>query len=274
MFVPIPENTIRAARASYGRGNVYLRLGDQLNELLSKIDSDLLSLRSDGYAGPLLAVLTLIQYVEGLTDVEFTESLHGRVDLRYALHLPTPGPRFDPFTLCAFRQRALKDHQYYLLLTEIFKVVYPELGPEEFHNDLKICEIVKSICEDTMRASVVEAMFHAIEALSANHFTWLRQVALPHWYERYNNSLLMVGSGRSIRQKEYTPDDLRDDIEHLLNAAGQVEAKQINTVPEVKTLRRMWDQLLHYQPEDPCSYCSNKSFERRTSFNPTRKKSL
>src|ERR1043165_986224 len=105
MVPMIPENTIRAARASYGKGNVYLRLGDQLDELISNIDSALLRLRSDGYAAPLLGALTLIQYVEDLTDVEFTESLHRRVDLRYALHLPTPGPRLDPFTLCLFRQR-------------------------------------------------------------------------------------------------------------------------------------------------------------------------
>lgn len=273
MFPLIPENTIRTARASYGRGNIYLRLGDQLNELISKLDSDLLVIQSDGYAGTLLAALTLVQYVEGLTDSELTESLHGRVDLRYALHLPTPGPRFDPFTLCNFRQRVLKDHQYHLLLEEIFKVLYPELRPEELNNDLDICMVVKSICMNTMRASVVEAMFHAIEALSANQFNWLRQVALPHWYERYNDSMLMIGSGLSIRQKEYTPDDLRIDIDYLLQAADQSNSYKINEVPEIKTLRRMWGQLLHYKPEDQCAYCFNNPFERRSTFNSTNQSS-
>jgi transposase len=269
MFPPIPENTIRTARASYGRGNIYLRLGDQLNTLISKIDPELLTFQSDGYTGTLLAALTLVQYVEDLTDSELIESLPGRVDLRYALHLPTPGPRFDPFTLCAFRQRVLKNHQYHLLLEEIFKVLYPELGPDDLEDVPDICTVVNSICVNTIRASVVEAMFHAIEALSANHFSWLRQVALPHWYERYSPSLLMFGSGLSIKQKDYSADDLRIDIDYLLQAADQSNSQKINRVPEVKTLRSMWDQLLHYQPEDQCSYCFNNRFERRSTFHST-----
>jgi hypothetical protein len=269
MFPSIPENTIRTARTSHGRGHIYLRLGDHLNGLISQLDSDLLMFQSDGYAGTLLGALTLVQYVEGLTDGELTESLPGRVDLRYALHLPTPGPSFDPFTLCAFRQRVLKNRQYHLLLEAIFKVLYPELRPDDLENSPDISMVVKSICVNTIRASVVEAMFHAIEALSANHFMWLRQVALPHWYERYSPSLLVLNSGLSIKQKEYSPDDLRIDIDYLLQAADQSNSHKINEVPEIKTLRRMWDQLLHYKPEDQCSYCFMNRFERRSTVNST-----
>jgi transposase-like protein DUF772 len=257
MFPSIPENTIRTARASYGKGNIYLRLGDQLNARISRLSSNLLLFQSDGYAGTLLAAMTLVQYVEGLTDSELTESLPGRLDLRYALHLPTPGPRFDPLTLCAFRQRVLKNHQYHVLLEEIFKVLYPELVPDDLENHPDIGLVVTSICLNTIRAAVVEAMFHAVEALSANHFTWLRQIAPPHWYERYSPSLLMFNSGLSIKQKDYSPDDLRIDIDYLLQSAVRSNSQKINEVPEIKTLRNMWDQLLHYQSEDHCSYCFN-----------------
>ena len=273
MFPSIPENTIRTARASYGRGNIYLRLGDQLNALISKLDANLLTFQSDGYAGTFLAALTLVQYVEGLTDRELAESLSGRVDLRYALHLPTPGPRFDPFTLCAFRQRVLKNHKYHLLLEETFKVLHPQLGSDDLEDDPDICMVIKSICVNTIRASVVEAMFYAIEALSANHFNWLRQIALPHWYERYSHSLLMFNSSLSIRQKEYTTDDLRVDIDYLLQAVDQSNSQTINEIPEIKTLRHMWDQLLHYKPEDQCAYCFINSFERRTTFHSTNESS-
>lgn len=273
MFPPIPENTIRTARTSYGRGNIYIRLGDQLNALISKIDPALLTFQSDGYAGTFLAALTLVQFVEGLTDSELAESLPGRVDLRYALHLPTPGPRFSPFTLCAFRQRVIKNRQYHLLLEEIFEILYPELVPEGHEDDSDICMVVKSICVNTIRACVVEAMFHAIEALSANHFTWLRQVALPHWYERYSPSLLMFNSGLSIKQKDYSPDDLRMDIDFLLQSADQSNSQKINEIPEIKTLRDMWVQLLHFKPEDQCSYCFNNRYERRSTFHSTNESS-
>jgi hypothetical protein len=273
MFPPIPENTIRTARFSYGKGNLYLRLGDQINGQLSKLDSDLLAIQLDGYSGTFLAALTIIQYVEGLTDEELTESLHRRIDLRYALHLPNPGPRIDPLLLCSFRQHVLKNNSYRLLLEEVFNIVYPILGANDLHRDLMICIVIKSICKNTARASLVEAMFHAIEALSANHFNWLRQIALPHWYERYSHSLLIFNSNLSIRQKEYTIDDLRVDIDYLLQAVDQSNSQVIKEIPEIKILRHMWGQLLHYRPEDQCAYCFNNSFERRTTFHSTNENS-
>jgi transposase len=273
MFPSIPENTIRAARVSFGRGNIYLRLGDQLNGLITKIDADLLTIQFDGYMGTLLAALTLIQYVEGLTDNELSVALHGRVDLRYALHLPTPGPRLDASLLCGFRQRVLKDDRARSLLEQTFKVLYPEVKADELNADPGICLVIQTICTNTIRAAVVESMFHAIEALSANHFTWLRKVALPHWYERYSHSLLMLDSGLSIRQKEFTLEDVRADIEYLIQAADQSNSQMINEVPEVKTLRSVWNQLINEKPEDHCAYCFSNSFERRLMFGSTDKNS-
>jgi len=229
----------------------------------------LLTLGLEGYPCSLLAALCIVQYVEGLTDSELTQTLPGRVDLRYALHLPTPGPRFDPFMLCAFRQQVLKDSRYHQLLEEVFGILYPELRADATKNRPNICVVVKSICLNTMRASIVEAMFHAIEALSATEFNWLRGVALPHWYERYSHSSWMLHSGLSVRQKELTLDDLRADIQYLLGAADQSGVEKINDIPEIKTLRRMWDQLLQHKAGDQCTYCFNNRFERRTLFNPT-----
>jgi transposase len=266
VFPPIPESTVRAARAIYGKGNMYLRLGNHLNDLISRLDPELLTIQADGYTGTFLAVLTLVQYLEGLTDSELTESLHRRVDLRYALHLPNPGPRLDPVSLCAFRHKVLTDRSYRRLTEELFRLLYLELSSDELNKGLEINTLIKSICEHTIRASVVEAMFDCIEALSANHFTWLRQVAPPHWYERYSHSLMMLDSGISIRQKEYTTEDLRVDIEYLLQAADQSNSLGIHEVPEIKTLRRLWEQLLHYRPENQCAYCYKDPFERRKPF--------
>ncbi len=271
MFPSIPENTIRSARASFGKGNIYLRLGDRINGLLTKIDADLLAIQLDGYMGTLLGALTLIQYVEGLTDGELSVALHGRVDLRYALHLPTPGPRLDPFLLCGFRQRVLKNERARLLLKQIFQILYPEVRAAELNRAPCICSVIQAICMNTMRAAVVESMFYAIEALSANHFTWLRQVALPHWYERYSHSLMMLDFGLSMKQKEFTLEDVQADIQYLIQAVDQSNAPAINDAAEVKSLRRIWNQLLHENPGDQCAYCFSNSFERRLMFSSTNK---
>jgi hypothetical protein len=269
VFPSIPENTVRAARAIYGKGNPYLQLGDHLNTLVSNLNPELLSMRLDGNPAMLLAVLTILQYVEELTDLELNRSIQRRIDLRYALHLPIPGPGFDTLSLCTFRHKVLTDQRYQSLFEGMFKNLYPELRSDDLNKDPDTTSIVKTICANTIRASVVKAMFRCIEALSANYFHWLRQIALPHWYERYSHSRVTDGLGISIRQKELTLDDLTGDIQHMLQEASQSRSREINDIQEIKVLRHIWDRISRYKFDTQCAYCLNNPIERRPIFNQT-----
>lgn len=269
MFPSIPENTIRAARAIYGKGNLYLQLGDRLNTLVSNLDPEFLVLKLDGNPAMFLAVLTIVQYVEELTDPELAKSIQRRIDLRYALHLPIPGPGFDPHSLCAFRYQVLTNKHYQSLFEGMFINLYPELCSDHLNKEPDTANIVKTICMNTIRASVIKAMFRCIEALSANHFHWLRQIALPHWYERYSQSWCTAGSGISIPQKELTMDDLERDIQHLLQEASQSLSREINEIQEIKVLRHIYDQMYFYKSDIKCTYCLNNHMERRPMFNQT-----
>ena len=269
MFPSIPQNTIRAARAIYGKGNPYLQLGDHLNTLVSNLDPEFLAMKLDGNPATFLAVLSIVQCVEELTDLELAQSVQHRIDLRYALHLPIPGPGFDPISLCTFRQKVLTDQRYQRLFEEMLKNLYPEIGSTKLSTGPDTTCVVKTICANTMRASVIKAMFRCIEALSANHFHWLRQIALPHWYERYNQSWVTAGSGISIRQKELTMDDLTGDIQHLLQEARRSPAQEINEMQEIQVLRYIYDQMAFYKSDINCNYCLNNHIERRPMFNQT-----
>lgn len=267
MFPSIPQNTIRAARAIYGKGNLYLQLGDHLNTLVSNLDPEFLAMKLDGNPATFLAVLTTIQYVEELTDPELAKLIQRRIDLRYALHLPIPGPRLDPLSLCTFRHKVLTDQRYQSLFEEMFKNLYPEIGSNKLSTGPDTTCVVKTICANTIRASVVKAMFRCIEALSANYFHWLRQIALPHWYERYSRSWVTAGSGISIPQKELIMDDLAGDIQHLLQEASQSRSREINEIQEIKELRHIWSQMSQYKSDIKCTYCLNNHVEGRSIFN-------
>src|SRR5512133_920954 len=179
LFPSIPASTVRAARALYGRGHLYLRLGDRLNHLASKLDQDIFATELGQNKTALLAVLTIIQYAEKLTDVEMAEAIQQRMDLRYALHLATPSPRLDPHSLCDFRSKILNDPKCRSLFQEMFNTIYPEITATAMKEERHVDDVLKSICENEVRASLIEGMLHSIEAMSANHFDWLRQIALP-----------------------------------------------------------------------------------------------
>jgi len=267
VFPSIPQNTVRAARAIYGKGNPYLQLGDHLNTLVSNLDPEFLAMKLDGNPVTFLAVLTIVQYVEELTDLELAQSIQRRIDLRYALHLPIPGPGFDPYSLCSFRSKVLTDQRYQSLFEEMFINLYPELGSDDLNKDPDTTGIVKTICANTIRASIVKAMFRCIEVLSANYFHWLRQIALPHWYERYSRSWVTSGPDISIPQKELTMDDLARDIQHLLQEASQSRSREINEIQEIQVLRQIWGRMSQYKSDIKCAYCFNNHIERRRIFN-------
>jgi transposase-like protein DUF772 len=269
VFPSIPQNTVRAARAIYGKGNLYLQLGDRLNTLVSDLNPEYLAMQLDDNPATFLSVLTILQYVEELTDPDLARSIERRIDLRYALHLPIPGPRFDPFTLCTFRCKVLTAPHYQSLFEEMFRNLYPEMGSNKLSTNPDPTCVVKTICANTIRASIIKAMFRCLEALSANYFHWLRQVALPHWYERYNRSCVAAGTGSLAQQKELTLDDLSGDIQHLLQEASQARSQEINQIQEIRDLRQIWGQMSQYKSDIQCNFCLNNHMERRPIFGQT-----
>ena len=257
LFPLIPASTVRAARALYGRGNLYLRLGDRLNHLTSNFDPQTTSLYWNEDKTALLTLLTIIQYVEKLTDVEMSKSIQRRMELRYALHLATPSPRLDPHSLCAFRKRILTEPQCRHLFEEMFKHIYPEITSTAMKEEPNIDDVIDSICENEVRATLVEAMLQSMEALSASRFNWLRQIALPHWYQRYNRSVVGNNPDASFRKQELTREDIEGDIQHLLYEIRKTNSPDIMEMPETKNLNRIWEQLTYAKSMKNCNHCIN-----------------
>lgn len=255
LFPSIPASTVRAARALYGRGNLYLRLGDRLNHLAARLDHKDLLDHMGGNQTALLTVLTIIQYVEKLSDAELAEAIEMRMDLRYAVHLATPSPGIDPNSLCEFRQRILADPQCHILFEEVFKTIHPEITSTAMKEESNIDDVLNSICENEVRASLMEAMLGSMEALSANHFNWLRGIALPHWYQRYNRSLAAASSDGSIRKQEVTRDEILGDIQHLLYEIWKSNSRDLMQMRETKKLNQIWQQLAESDTVNHCHHC-------------------
>ena len=259
LFPSIPANTVRAARELYGRGNVYLRLGDRLGHLVSKFDQGTISAHLGPGHALLLALLTIIQYVEKLTDAELSVSIQQRMDLRYALHLATPSPRLDPDALCAFRCKLLSDPQSWCLFEEIFHLIYPEITSNAIKEEPGIAEVLNSICENEVRMSLIEAMLRSVEALSANHFNWLRQIALPHWYQRYNRSTSVTNLNHPLGRQELTREDVQADIQYLLYEVHESNSQAIMRMREIRGLSSIWEQIANAKSMKDCNHCIRKN---------------
>lgn len=94
---PVPQETARVARAIFPKGNRYLLLRDTLGTLFTDpLFADLFSTRGQPALAPWrLALVTLVQHIEGLPDRQAAEAVRTRIDLKYLLGLSLVDPGFD-----------------------------------------------------------------------------------------------------------------------------------------------------------------------------------
>jgi len=106
---PVPDDTARVARAAFRARNPYLILRDRLGTLFTDADfADLYPKRGQpAYAPWRLALVTLMQFREGLSDRQAAEAVRARIDWKYLLALDLADPGFDRSVLCEFRGRLL-----------------------------------------------------------------------------------------------------------------------------------------------------------------------
>ena len=107
---PIPDETRRVALAVFPKGNRYLRLRDEFGELFTdELFTDLFSTRGQPAEAPgRLALVTVMQFAEGLSDRQAADAVRSRIDWKYALGLPLEDPGFDASVLVEFRGRLLE----------------------------------------------------------------------------------------------------------------------------------------------------------------------
>ena len=102
---PIPEDTARVARAAFPKGTVLLRLRDELGPLYAdERFAALFPTRGQPAESPgRLALVTVLQYMEGLTDRQAADAVRRCIDWKYCLALELTNPGFDHTVLSEFR---------------------------------------------------------------------------------------------------------------------------------------------------------------------------
>ena len=120
---PIPDETAKVAKAAFPNGNMYLILRDNLGAIFEDtLFKDLYPALGQPAESPgRLALITIMQYLEGLTDRQAAEAVRSRIDWKYMLGLKLDDPGFDYSVLSEFRQRLLEGKTEALLLEKVLE---------------------------------------------------------------------------------------------------------------------------------------------------------
>lgn len=119
----IPEDTKRVAKAAFPKGNRYILLHDTFDYFFDSTNvRHLFSPEGKPALDPArLAVITILQFAEQLSDERMAEAVRSRIDLKYLLALPLDDPGFDSSVLCEFRTRLIDGNPEMLMFEKLLE---------------------------------------------------------------------------------------------------------------------------------------------------------
>ena len=243
---PIPEETARIARAAYPKGNLYLKLRDALGTIYEDEQfAHLFPQRGQPAEAPWrLALVCVMQFLEGLSDRQAADAVRGRLDWKYLLGLELSDPGFDHTVLVEFRQRLLSQQSelllFDLLLTRLREAGYLKVRGRQRTDSTHVLAKIRSL---NRIEGVGETFRAALNALAVAAPEWLMQQMQPQWVDRYQHRVedYRLPSGKQAREDYALV--IGKDGAALLEAIYAAEApKWLAEIAAVETLRRVWVQ--------------------------------
>jgi transposase len=243
---PIPEDILLNAKQVYSANHAYIAFGNQSEFLLKGLDWDKLSPNQTQPKGflALLAVISLFQYAEGLSDRQAALATGQRLDWKYALHLPLAYPGIAPLALCLFRKRLADYPSNYPVFQElIHKLIAIQFFQSCSQVSPRVLEVLEANCLRNCLDVSINALLPAIEVLAAENPAWLNQVALPHWVSRYVAPHRDLWQASSMEELHESLHSLFQDMHHLVAAIRGQPRLGLERYPEIRVFLHAWDML-------------------------------
>ncbi|HEX6736743.1 MAG TPA: IS1182 family transposase [Vicinamibacteria bacterium] len=249
----VPEETARVARAAFPKGNAYLRMHDELGRLYADRDfAALFPTRGQPALAPAqLALVTLMQFAENLSDRQAADAVRARIDWKYALCLELDDPGFDHSVLSEFRDRLLAGAAEALLLERLLaRCRAAGLVRARGRQRTNSTAVLAAIRQLNRLELVDEALRHALHTLAAVVPDWLRQPCPADWLERYGPRLGDYRLPLDLAARQALAAQIGADGRRLLQAVSAPTAPAwLREVPAVEALRQIWVQQYHAPDE-------------------------
>jgi transposase len=242
----IPDDTARVARAAFPKGNPWLQLRDQLGTMYQdELFASLFPNCGQPAQAPWrLALASIMQYAEGLSDDQAANAIRSRIDWKYALSLELDDPGFDSTVLCEFRSRLLMGHAEEKLLEAILQVCRQEkLLNERGKQRTDSTHVLASIRVLNRWENVGTTLRHALDVLAVVAPEWLRKHAQPEWSERYKEQIDEYRLPKEMSKRLALAKTIGTDGHYLLKAVyGSEEKEWLSKIPAIEILRQVWVQ--------------------------------
>ena len=241
----VPEQTAKVARAAFPKGNPYMALRDSLGSIFTDEDfADLFPTHGQpAYPPWRLALVTLLQFRENLSDRGAAEAVRDRIAWKYLLGMELTDPGFDDSVLCEFRKRLL-DGGAEMRLLDTLLTRFQELGLFKKRGRMRSdsTHILAAVKELNRLEHVIETMYATLNAIARIEPEWLTEIARPIWFERYSKRVddSKNPSGK-VKRMAYLMEVAQDGFDLLGALAEETAPEAARSLEEVAYLERLWD---------------------------------
>ena len=258
---PVPAQTALVAQAAFPKGNLYLRLRDELGVFYQDGDFDNLYAvhGQPGYAPWRLAMVLVMQFRENLCDRQAAEAVRSRIDWKYALSLELTDSGFDFTILSEFRDRLIKEEGQQQILNKILQR-FQEKGLLKARGKQRTdsTHVLAKVRELTRLENLIETLRYALNTLAEVAPDWLGANLQSEWCDRYgkrgeNNRLPSKKGERNAWAITVGADGF-----YLLDAIyADTAPPELRGLPAVEILRQVWLQQ-YYAPTEEVKLRSEK----------------
>ena len=250
----IPAETIRVARAAFPKGNVYMMMRDHLGQIYHDQDFQTLFRADCGQSGlspGQLALITIMQFAEGLTDRQAADAVRARLDWKYALGLELTDCGFDYSVLSEFRGRLLTWGREHQLLDEMLKQCqqrgWIKTRGKARTDSTSVLAAIRQLnriecCGETLRRVLNDLATVAPE--------WLLAQVTPDWFDRYGARFEQYRLPKTKTLQQQLALTIGEDGHQLLSALDEEQTVEwLKQLPSVEILRQVWVQQYYLQAE-------------------------
>lgn len=249
----IPSETSRIAHHSLPQGNEYLTLRDEIGVIYQdETFAELFVWRGQPAESPgLLAMVTIMQFAEGLTDRQAAEAVGSRIDWKYVLGLEIDASALSHSVLSEFRDRLLEAGQERLLFETLVEHLKSQgwfKGRGRQRTDsTHVLAAVRSLNRLEFVGETLRAALNDVATVAPD---WLVEQVEADWFDLYgprleNYRLPQTKTKRLALQKQIGQDGYQ-----LLAAIYAAEAPPwLRELPSVQVLRQVWVQQYYHQAD-------------------------
>ena len=243
-IAPVPEETQRIARAAFPKGNIYVRMRDEIGTIFDDpMFAPLFPARGQPAESPWrLALITVMQFVEGLSDRQAADAVRSRIDWKYALSLELTDPGGDASVLSEFRARLVEDASGPALL-EAMLSRFKERGLLKARGQQRTdsTHILAAIRTLNRLESIGETLRAALNCLATVAPDWLSSLVAPDWFERYATRIEEYRLPKGEVARTALGERIGADGHVLLAAVYEPTAPAwLRELPAIQALRLAW----------------------------------